>query len=293
MFPIIEDNALSLDERVKGLETQNNKTRERLSKIEGILQASGQQKATHPLLITFLSIIGTAVLGFWGWIAVQVYVQGQKIERLYGIVAPQVVENAAMRPEDPRSAQQVAQAFSTAAKQGVKIDPTVVQEAGTKFIDASDKSQTAWATAMILVNYRSSFNVLSRTVTTTAIPPGEHWTRWNFDPPVPGKPEPSVSHVAIPTTPGQGARYETIGENLNPKFESAEYLLNGGALDIDNKDIRNVVFQNVEIHYSGKPVIIQGALFINCIFVFDNTPSTRQLGRTLLAESTIDFQTAG
>jgi hypothetical protein len=73
----------SQDERIKGLETQSSGTRERIARIEGLLQTHAQPKSTNVPLITMLSILGTAVIGilvtYLGWIGQQVSTHGQRL----------------------------------------------------------------------------------------------------------------------------------------------------------------------------------------------------------------------
>jgi hypothetical protein len=215
----------------------------------------------------------------------------EHLTRIDGELASGQIQRLAADPENPKNAQGVISALAAAKKAGVAVDSSVIQEAGPRFIDVANKSETAWSAALVLMDYRSTGIVLGRVLEPIAIPAGGGHTHYDFNPLVPGKPAPTISHLAVPVLPGTGARYETIGSNMNPNFESAEYYLTGGAVSIDNKDIRNVVFKEVEIHYSGKPLMIQAATFINCTFVFDNTPSTRDLGKALFAESTVNFKT--
>ena len=61
-------------------------------------------------------------------------------------------------------------------------------------------------------------------------------------------------------------------------------------MNIDGKRIRHVVFDNVEIHYSGKPLILEDVTFINCAFVLENTEPGRKLGEEILASSPVNFR---
>jgi hypothetical protein len=119
-------------------------------------------------------------------------------------------------------------------------------------------------------------------------------THYHIGPLVDGKPVPQPSHIPVPVAPEDAARFETIGKNLNANLTvgSAQLILTGGAVILDDKFVRHVTFQGVEIHYSGKQLRLQDAIFINCTFVMDNTLPARQLGKSLLAESSVTFQSA-
>jgi hypothetical protein len=81
------------------------------------------------------------------------------------------------------------------------------------------------------------------------------------------------------------ARYESIGQNLNTEGGPPALVVRGGAVNLDGKDIRHVIFENVEIHYTGKPLILENVVFFNCTFVLDNNEPVRQLGEHLLASA--------
>jgi hypothetical protein len=275
-------------------ETQNNSIRDRLGKIEGHLEARSQERPHNALLITLLSILGVAVVGYWGWIGTQVVKQGNQITQILATIIPQTIKDASLNPRDPQSAKRVEQALQSAAKQGKQIDASVISEAGTRFVDASDNNPSAWSAALALADYNSAVNVSYRVVKTVATPVG---TTFHYDtgPLIDGKPTTHLSFVPAGVAPGDAARFEEIGRNLNEALGmgTPQLIASGGAITLDNKYIRHVIFKNVEIHYSGKPLMIEDAVFFNCTFIFDNTPQCRGLGKTLLASSPVNFQQAG
>lgn len=289
----LSENAQMSQDQIKGLETQNQHIRDRLSKIEGILEASSKQKTMHPLLIAVLTVCATGILWYWGWIGTQVVSQGRQITQILGMLGPESIKDASLNPSNPQSAKQVEQAIRIALKQGKRIDPALISDAGAKFIDASAGNQNAWNAALTLVAYRSTFNSYERRVDIIPVFPNEILSHFDIQPLIEGKPAPKFSHIALGVLPEQAARYENIGENLNPNRGSAEYALSGGAVNIDHKDIRHTLFDNVEIHYSGKPLILEDVVFSNCTFIFENTLPSRGLGQSLLAANHVSFQTKG
>jgi hypothetical protein len=56
-------------------------------------------------------------------------------------------------------------------------------------------------------------------------------------------------------------------------------------MGLEDEHFRNVVFEHVEIHYSGSPIVLENVSFISCVFVFDNNDRGRELGQALLASS--------
>ena len=63
------------------------------------------------------------------------------------------------------------------------------------------------------------------------------------------------------------------------------------ALALNVVIFRSVFFEDVEVHYSGSPIILTNVTFINCTFVMDNGTNARALGLTLLASAKITFRT--
>ena len=88
--------------------------------------------------------------------------------------------------------------------------------------------------------------------------------QFNAGPLVAGKRGPRLDR--LPQAYGashKGARCESIGENLNKEGGVPAIQERGGAVNLDGEDIRNVGFVEVEIHYSGKPLILQNVALIN------------------------------
>jgi len=122
------DNALSITEsRVKGIETQLNGIRERVARIDGLLEAAARPQSANPLahgfLIAALTLVGGALVAYLGWIGLQIHIQAQQIATLTAISAPQIVKDASLHPEDPRSAKQVTQAMKAVLERGTELTP--------------------------------------------------------------------------------------------------------------------------------------------------------------------------
>jgi hypothetical protein len=173
------------------------------------------------------------------------------------------------------------------------IPEAVVQQAGMSFIEAAETDPSAWGIALDFLNYRSSLNVFTRTVKTVSVPVGAQ-TYFDIGPVVAGNPLPKVSHIPIGVAPKDGARFEKIGHDLNQQsqFGTPQLILTGGAVSLDDKYVRHAIFQGVEIHYTGRPLILQDAMFIDCTFILENTQPGRQLGQVLLASLIVNFEKA-
>ena len=86
---------------------------------------------------------------------------------------------------------------------------------------------------------------------------------------------------------------ELIGRPLpqDSVYGPISLLLTGNTAQLDGLYMRHVIFDHVEIHYSGSPVILEDVRFVNCTFVFDNVDHARLLGEQILAEATVNFHT--
>jgi hypothetical protein len=146
------------DKRVRTIESELSQISQRLAKLEGHKEGVAAQKSPNAALVTVLSILGAAAIGYWGWIGTQVVSQGKQISQILAILSPEIIKKASSNPSSPKSAKQVEQVVQQAIKQGNRIDPAVVADAGMKFIEASTRSSDAWGAAITLVNYHSFLN---------------------------------------------------------------------------------------------------------------------------------------
>jgi len=169
----------------------------------------------------------------------------------------------------------------------------VVRQSGESFIDASAQDPKAWGVALDFISYRSSLNKIDPSTLgeLEELPLGYAWL---YDVPViDGKRHQSdIVHRYVPIE--QAARFEEIGKPgkrypENSKVGPITVWIVGNATSIDSHYIRHVIFRNVEVHYSGKPTILDDVIFVDCTFVMDNTPPARLLGVRVLSDAHVNF----
>jgi hypothetical protein len=197
---------------------------------------------------------------------------------------------AANLPTDKKNIAEAKAVLDMVKQSAIKLPANVVEQSGRAFIDASSKEPAAWNVALGFMSYRSVLNNYNRAVQTVNVPAGSNT---NFEiRGVPGKAIPTVSEIPYGVAPTDAARYELIGKNLNEhlKFGTAQLILTGGAVNFDDHYVKHVFFINVEIHYTGRPLVLQDVVFVNCNFIFENTPPARQLGQVLVASSPVNFE---
>ncbi len=199
-------------------------------------------------------------------------------------------------PLTDRAIAQAKTILAQAASSGVKIDKAVIGEAGVKFISAAHENPAAWNAAIEFLNYKSFLDFSSvptpfPVLTTTeqnhvyykvTAPPGE-----------------SVPSVKVPREQGvpkeKAARLNMIGEDLNKSLSTgnSHITLEGGAIVIDDMDMKNVVLKNVHVVYHGGPVIMENVFFSNCTFTVSQEPNSQNFAEVFLKSgAAINFRTA-
>lgn len=205
------------------------------------------------------------------------------------------LQAAAANPNDPQSSTTVSHILNEALNSKQKIDPAVVSNAGVSFLYSAgiDNNQQAWISALQVMNYRSAAIIpTGRTVKPAYAPPGGR-TSYLIGDRVPGKPLPQLQNIPNPVAPEDEAHFEALGKNLNANLSwgSPELILKGGAINIDGKFVEHVVFEGVEVHYTGQPLKLRDVVFDHCTFEFNNTSSSRELAKVMLSVSRVDFET--
>jgi hypothetical protein len=249
--------------------------------------------------VAFVSIIGVGLIGYWGWLGVEIYNQGKDIAKIQTVLSPQLIKDDASNPDNPRSAKEALRLLHSAVDHGNQIDPKIVSEAGEKFVLASSRNPSAWQTGLEFAAYRSKFNSSPRIVHMMAMPTSGSAVYFFHE--IAGMAHPSVSavHGTNVPIPGDTALMLRLGMDKSNEQDQLAYgafetIASGGALSLDHVYYRHVTLENVEVHYSGKPMILEDVVFINCKFIFDNTDPSRKLTQNLLADSSVSFsQTAG
>ena len=148
-----------------------------------------------------------------------------------------------------------------ARKEAVTSDPKVVESVGGKLAEAG--TGEAWNVALEFLNYKSFLNSAS-----LHLLPG----------PDPGVitvyQAPNLSRYGNPTFAVSGrvpkdkaALFELNGVDLNTGPEANQYIfIKNGAIQLDGTTLKSVVFEGVDIFYSGGPLSMENVYFFNCTF---------------------------
>jgi|ERR1039458_8569166 hypothetical protein len=203
---------------------------------------------------------------------------------------------SANQPQNPQNQTAAKLVLAEARQRSFKLPVDVVEQAGGRFVEAAAEApQTqAWSVALDYVSYRSSLNSEARPpVEFAPLPPGVT-LHYNLavHPGIVGKLSFSTG-LGVPIE--RAARADVIGQdgNVGLQLGPAFLSITGGIISIDLYHFRQVIFNGVEIHYSGKPVILENVLFINCKFVVDNDERGRQFAGQVLATAHVTWQAKG
>lgn len=170
--------------------------------------------------------------------------------------------------------------------------PRVTPDAGVKFARASKEDPSAWSVAIDLIDYRSYLNTFS-TVLPPTVPVDRLTTIYHLaESPPPGRNSPQFTIPSAAVHKDAAAICEPLGlppADADNPLGNPFIIGTGGYLDLDGMHLRHVFLNGVEIHYSGKPLMMEDVVFLNCTFIMENIGPTRQLAQAIAADTNIKF----
>jgi hypothetical protein len=197
-------------------------------------------------------VYGVLALAFpWlVWLSITLRQTNQTLAEIDHLAAPLRLQQAAEEPAKLKNQTQATKILT----QAVRIPQHVLERAGRSFIDAASHETKAWGAALDFVNYRSSRTILPLDTSAITVSGADVTLHYNPGPRQPAKLVPYVQRLTKGFgTSNVAARWESIGENMDQEGGIPALLARNGAVNLDGRDIRNVIFEGVEIHYSGTP----------------------------------------
>jgi hypothetical protein len=192
---------------------------------------------------------------------------------------------ASANPADPKNIGEAKLVLAGARAARVPIEPLILEETGEKFVKASAQYPAAWDVALESLTYKSF--VSNRM---PALPHLRHYdVQFHedvqfYEVTPTGLETPDFSSWgAVPRS--EAAQYNLIGHDWNMDRDTgvAGLFVTGGAQILDAMQLKNVVFQGVEIHYAGGRVLLTNVLFVNCKFKIQSAPRSRNLAFAILS----------
>lgn len=208
--------------------------------------------------------------------------------------ATERLNNQVLTAVDREDFPELASLVDRARLSGVRIKPGLERATFRQSIKASSKPE-AWDAALVSLEYKSAQDFESRT---RVLPPPKDRTdvvKTDYRYTVINDKPPRV--IAFGVVPEEfGARLNLLGSNKNEgRKQGNKFLeLRNGALRLDDMEIRHVVFNHIDVYYSGGPLKIEDVSFFNCSFFLPHTVQTERFAEAVLnaSPSVASFATA-
>lgn len=200
-------------------------------------------------------------------------------------------------PANSQNAKQATVLLADARAKHIKLDTSVVEDSGNRFIAAATQNDASWSAANQSVSYRSFLNADSLPDTGPLEPTKEPYQLTFHLRPKPGSPKPPpdvlslVLNVAGKAPPENSYRIEELDKPEQGSTGIAYAILEMRAdiLVLDGLYMKNVIVKNSTVQYDGGPLKLERVYFVNCEFISPLTPNGQALNRTLLASASTTF----
>jgi len=224
------------------------------------------------------------------------------IKGINGTIAALHLAAVSSNPVDSRSVQEVKKVLASARASDTKLDQSIVEDAGKKFIAAAKSTPDAWNAALAFLEYRTFLNtaLFPKLVNPIEIKP-------NTGPSYPFplqllKPKPGTENehqiwsMRLTASggfvsPQDSARIELLSKPQPQGSGMGQFVIEGKAdeLVLDGFYLKNVTISDADVDYGGGPIRLENVVFINCRFHFVNLKPTRDLGVSILTASAVNF----
>jgi hypothetical protein len=154
--------------------------------------------------------------------------------------------------------------LAIAKDQQVKVDPGLITKLGRELVAASGQHPAAWNAAIASIDYKSSISDVPG-----AIDKPDILENLKFHLHAPSGTKPPSIFYSVGTAPRESsALYNRLGidENQSETTGAAYLVVGNGAVELDQVQLRHVVFRNVHVYYSGGPTQLDDVYFVNCTF---------------------------
>jgi hypothetical protein len=233
IFELISFDTMAVTEkRFNNLEKRLNEIAESVAAVHGANSVVQKSSTPNALLITLLSIVGVAIISYWGWIGTQVVAQGKRIDVIVAELHPDNALLDISRLDDTRfiKAFPILQKLSEQPFPAPGPTPVTLQTIAAKLGKIDSKSTEYWPTVLRFIRFASA-----------GLSP---------DVPPPGPPT-----TIVVGNEGFGL--------VMPKVSHEVVLLDGGYLGDDSGVTQ---FDHSRIIFTDHPVRMRNVLFTDCVF---------------------------
>lgn len=261
---------------------------ERVASLEG--QSIKTGKSSNTILIAILSVLGLSVLWYWGWIGTRVVDIGTRI----GVIEQTLrLSQVSADPTNLKNISEAKAILTTAQQKNIRIDPNILKETGDKFITTSSTQPASWPAVQQYLDYRSFLNRSLAPSPTDLKPVNmDYWTAFlkyrSINPP---HGRLIVSAKIGPVSSENSARFELL-DKPHPGQGVELFVIGGKDIEIglDGFYLKNVIIRDIHIQYHGGHVILENVYFVNCVFDFEPGIKSQELGKAILASTTVTFK---
>jgi hypothetical protein len=226
-----------------------------------------------PLRREFITgAVASAFLTFAAWLRIP-QVEARSIESK--------IERASNNPTNSQNIRDVQQVLARAKAADIDVtSPAVLSDSGMKFIDASDQNPESWNAVLEFLSYKSALNRRSPVPQPTHFGINTFYYSW-----VPNDYSAPKIIVQGKVRIDAAAKFEPIGADTNAgrTYGNSLIFLTGGALTLDQMQLKDVVLRNSHVVYNGGQVEIENVYFVNCTFEMSPLPNSASLAKAILA----------
>jgi hypothetical protein len=220
---------------------------------------------------------------------------GQRVAKIEGKLEAIKIQSLAMQPKKGVNGKQALEILNTAKKDGTRLDPKILTDAGKEFISAgiSSSDPAVWQAALAFLDYRSFLNSALAPATDTFAPVDKEILPWKFV--LPHGPMKPGDEFRFKLTSGKkipaerAAVIEPIGSRLNADQKvGLEFVLVADystGFKLDGYRLKYIIFKDSKIIYEGGPVEMENVYFVNCTFEVSRRPNGQSFASTVLASA--------
>jgi hypothetical protein len=251
------------------------------SRLAGITVAVLEERVKN-----HVQFFWTVVAFLVAWVGVATYFLVDMRGDVKVLLRPQNLAKAASNPNDPKSQANAQKIIAEATKDSILLPEPIVEQTGTRFVNASQSDPKAWFVALAFLQYRS---ILNKSLLSSF-----HWlaiSRANLQN-LGDEFRGNQIYVSDETMPCPPPDFAQAHMSSDPPDKCRYILFFGGQVPpLDGQHFRSVIFQNVHISYNGGPLILDNVTFVDCTFEWPKPNSqVLQLASAILASPDVSFK---
>jgi hypothetical protein len=263
-------------------------------KAGNLLRELGPIAASIGVVVALLGITLGALYQSWGHVKEETEFRTHTndtlkeiqdgIKEIRASIAGAKVKQVGSNPTNPENIAEAKNILKVAASNNTKIDPGIVKDVGTQFVEAAQKDPAAWGAALAFLNYRTFINTRPSLPGTPFLVTPEELRSYDIPDNILNHEEAQVSHAGVAPQPNAAQLHALNAPDLNAKFQlgNAFLIIGTARLLLDNIYMKNIIVENSHVIYRGGPFVLENVTFVNCTFEVVQRPSGVEFAEKLL-----------